>query len=348
MIPKKLDKKVLGKKITNFKNIENLDSKKQFSFNSFSSNTGSFNKENNSSPFMSGLSGASPAKLTPGKLGLFQVEPSKIAIGKQNPLTTEFKEKLVSLESELMSLSEEFYKSLDSNDLEEFIRVLKNFKYLCRNYNFENLMSKVEEWEKTICEVQDLSELKINYEDVSKLLITMGECANRFASNSGSANSNILSNNVSKKNSILNLNNLKSTISMSNTNQSYEEANPAHPGSIQSNFGTSPAATKRSIAGTKPSLLFNQVTLNKNDEDLIYQELKPIKFDGLFRKDMTPEEIAEIIKKIEQEVLSDSQPATKIGGASRGFKGANLNTNVVTENAYPFKQDCFKISCNIF
>jgi hypothetical protein len=121
-----------------------------------------------------------------------------------------------------------------------------------------------------------------------------------------------------------------------------------HLGSVQSNFGVSPNLTKRFLPNNKP-FTFNQVSINKNDEDLIYQELKPIKFDGLYRKDMTVDEIAEIIKKIEQDTIIDSQPIAKVGGVTRNLKGGSVNaSNVVTDNAYPFKQDCFKISCNIF
>jgi hypothetical protein len=232
-----------------------------------------------------------------------------------------------------MNLSTEFYQSLDSNDKEEFLRVFRNFKYLCKNFKFENILLKAEEWEKIIVSNSNLLDLKINFEDISKLLISMGECLMRSGSKS---TKNFLSNN---------LKNQQSNSSSSNPN----DEPLIQPGSVQSNFGSSPNMSKRFLPGSKSNLMFNQVTINKHDEDLIYQELKPIKFDGLFRKDMTSEEINEIIKKIEQDVIIDSQPTAKIGGVGRNLKGSSINaSNVVTDNAYPFKQDCFKISCNIF
>jgi hypothetical protein len=69
--------------------------------------------------------------------------------------------------------------------------------------------------------------------------------------------------------------------------------------------------------------------------------MKPVKFDGLYKKDMTKDEIIEEIKKLTQANKQSSQPETNT--SRRGQKTAQSDMN---DNIYPFKQE--KFSCSIF
>lgn len=83
----------------------------------------------------------------------------------------------------------------------------------------------------------------------------------------------------------------------------------------------------------------------KQDIDQIWQELKPVKFEGLFKKDMTSEEIVAEIKRITQENSAETQFIPKHSSISRYNKGSS-QTNI-SDAAYPFKQDTYKLNCLI-
>ncbi len=111
------------------------------------------------------------------------------------------------------------------------------------------------------------------------------------------------------------------------------------------NTSVSPTIAKRKLpnVGSKTS-----VTV-KIDEDAIFADLKPLKFDGLFKKEFTRDELEEELKKIEafnqeRELIANK----KTVGSSRNLKTGFANDNIMTDNAYPFKQETFKLNCVIF
>jgi hypothetical protein len=75
---------------------------------------------------------------------------------------------------------------------------------------------------------------------------------------------------------------------------------------------------------------FNEM---KSSDDSIFAELKPVKFDGLYKIEMTPEKIEmEIEKFTKEEAVS---PKAK----------RETRKKLINDNAYPFKQDT---KCVIF
>jgi hypothetical protein len=76
----------------------------------------------------------------------------------------------------------------------------------------------------------------------------------------------------------------------------------------------------------KKAILSDFKVQNK-EEDNIFNELKPVKFDGLYKIDMTPEKIEEEILKFTQQEVITPKPKK------------NTRLNNANDTAYPFKQD---------
>lgn len=115
--------------------------------------------------------------------------------------------------------------------------------------------------------------------------------------------------------------------------------------SNHTNPSVSPNLTKRKLpsGGSKP----NTGSI-KLDDDALFADLKPLKFDGLFKREFTKDELEEELKKIEafnQE--RESIANKKTVGSSRTLKAGFANDNLMTDNAYPFRQESFKLSCTI-
>lgn len=89
----------------------------------------------------------------------------------------------------------------------------------------------------------------------------------------------------------------------------------------------------------KSELLNNQI---KQEEDNILSELKPVKFEGLYKKEMNSEEIKNEIQKLLNECLV---PQTNEKQSNPKFGRQAVNNNL-PDYTYPFKED--KISCTIF
>jgi hypothetical protein len=99
----------------------------------------------------------------------------------------------------------------------------------------------------------------------------------------------------------------------------------------------SPILSRRNIVHQK------QPQTNKFDDDQIFAELKPVKFDGLYKKEMTQEEIIESINRL----TNSNKENVPQGDGKKVRKGITRNiNNDVNDNAYPFKQD--KLTCSIF
>jgi hypothetical protein len=77
-----------------------------------------------------------------------------------------------------------------------------------------------------------------------------------------------------------------------------------------------------------PPTEVNKSAPAKFEDDLVFNDLKPVKFDGLYKKEMTSEEIEQEIKKLTQEEAPI--PIKKTTNRSRI---TNIN-----DSAYPFKQ----------
>ena len=71
----------------------------------------------------------------------------------------------------------------------------------------------------------------------------------------------------------------------------------------------------------------NNEAKNNNTEETIFNELKPVKFDGLYKVEMNPEKIEMEIEKFTKEEVNS--PKVK----------RETRKNIINDNAYPFKQD---------
>lgn len=84
--------------------------------------------------------------------------------------------------------------------------------------------------------------------------------------------------------------------------------------------------------------------LLKQEEDNTLSELKPVKFEGLYKKEMTAEEITNEIQKLLQDCLN--VPQNNENKTNTKMNRQNVITNNIADYSYPFKQD--KITCTIF
>jgi hypothetical protein len=97
----------------------------------------------------------------------------------------------------------------------------------------------------------------------------------------------------------------------------------------------------RKISVTRDNSNNNSPLIKKNfrndikltTEEIIFNELKPFKFDGLYKVYMNPEKIEMEIEKFTKEEPLSPKPKKE------------TRKNNVNDNAYPFKQD---IKCVIF
>jgi hypothetical protein len=254
-------------------------------------------------------------------------------------------EKLKRLDNVLVDISIDFAKALENSDKNEFLKTLNNLQNICQSYHFEYLYSKIEEWEKIIESCENFKNLKINYDNISNILIAISEQVNIFSSPSNIRDQVLASNTSNRANGFL----YNSNSSFSTLNDEVISNNLGKSGKNYSNFTQSPLPVKRTLASNSKLLLTTNHVNVKIDDDLIFQELKPLKFDGLFKQDFSAEEISEMIKKIEMDQITENTPITRPGSNPRNFKNSNNTTsNIVSDNAYPFKQDSFKFNCNIY
>jgi hypothetical protein len=88
----------------------------------------------------------------------------------------------------------------------------------------------------------------------------------------------------------------------------------------------SPTIVKR--PNIMPPTDANKIGSSKFEDDQIFNDLRPVKFDGLYKKEMTSEEIEQEIRKLTQDEV-----VTPIKKSNARSRMTNVN-----DSAYPFKQ----------
>jgi hypothetical protein len=91
--------------------------------------------------------------------------------------------------------------------------------------------------------------------------------------------------------------------------------------------------TRDNSTSNSPIMKKNFCELKLTTDDTLFNELKPVKFDGLYKIEMPPEKIEMEIEKFTKEEISS--PNAK----------RQTRKNIINDNAYPFKQDT---KCVIF
>jgi len=78
-------------------------------------------------------------------------------------------------------------------------------------------------------------------------------------------------------------------------------------------------------------------------KDNIFSDLKLIKFEGIYKKEMTLEDVNKEMMKLIDESANIPQNNEKTSNTK--FSRQSVNSNIIPDYAYPFKQD--KLSCFI-
>jgi len=87
----------------------------------------------------------------------------------------------------------------------------------------------------------------------------------------------------------------------------------------------------------------NSLPIKQQNKDIL-SELKPVKFEGLSKKELSADEITKEIQKLLSECPNVPQSTEK--PANTKFNRQNSrNANSIQDYTYPFKED--KFSCNI-
>lgn len=85
---------------------------------------------------------------------------------------------------------------------------------------------------------------------------------------------------------------------------------------------------------------------NAPDEGQIFKDFKPVNYEGLYKKEMSSEEILEEIKKL-TEINKENIPVPESTMNKKlAMRSTKASQTDVTENVYPFKQD--KFACLMF
>jgi hypothetical protein len=203
---------------------------------------------------------------------------------------------------------------------------LKYFISVSEKYNFEKLRSKAEDWEKKASTLS-VEEIASYWTNISDILLAMFDEANRIINLEPPQNL--------KNNKCVSLN-------LNNNQKSYFSR--IEEDDQQRGILNTPVVSKKFVTIPKINNIITPASLNKREDDLIFLELKPVKFDCLYKKDLTSEELAEEIKKITQDGLNDTQSNTKQGTSMRNLKATG---SAMVDCTYPFKNDAFRFDCFI-
>jgi hypothetical protein len=242
--------------------------------------------------------------------------------------TSEFKEKLKKfIDIDFINLSSEFKKHLEADNKEEYLKVLKQLKMTVIAFYFNSLVFKIDEWEKDIQMSKSLTDLDINYSDIWDILTAMRDQVSKSIDVNSSAGSN----------------NTKDSYLKSLAKKGNLDAAGNSMQLINNKVIVSPIPGKRTLQqGTNNKI---PITFPKQDEDAIFSDLKAIKFDGLFKRDLTIEEITQESERLAKDNLNDATQVLGKNNLATKINKSTSNFNTVDCN-YPFKQD--KISCIIF
>ncbi len=207
------------------------------------------------------------------------------------------------MDSEIIELSSKFKKSIDSADKNQLKRTLLDLKFVAQKYHFDKLDTKIDKWEECILNAVSFSDLHIEWENISQILIAMVVEAKRvikeFSSMSESEGNNKL------------INTLNNDV-----------------------IGMTPMKNKEEKKWKSNNRVQKEA---KKDDDFAFLDLKPINFDCLYDNKLTAEDIAEEIEKLSK----DSMPK-KITSTLRGLKAANnsIIDSAYPFKRESFKFDC--------
>lgn len=234
----------------------------------------------------------------------------------------EFKEKLkIFIEIEAPKLSTSINDAIELDKKEELIDALKQMKSAAAICFFNQMVSKIEEWCSFIVKKTSVKDMSKHLDTILLTIQKMVEKAKEIITGK-----------------VYTSNNAKNYV--------FSVTQPKIAAPISKDYLGSPGYKKsQQTQGTnlvpQPTTLNNYLISKGNEEDSILLELKPLKYDGLFKKEMTEEEIADEIKKLTE---STSKEQTYTQNKSRFSKQAMKPIN---DNSYPFKQETFKLNCLI-
>ena len=222
------------------------------------------------------------------------------------------------VEIEAPKISQSISDAIESDNKDELIDTLKKLKSTAAICYFNHLVNEIEEWCKIINTKSSIKYI-MKYLDAFYL---------------------ILEKMTDEAMAVIN-----GKLSGSNKNYVFSVNHPRMPTAgkdVVTSPGNKKVAQNQNAIGTnQPTSLSNYLISKGNDEDNILNELKPWKFDGLFKKNMSEDEIAEEIKKISESTIKEqnlSQNKSRISKQS---------IKPVSDNSYPFKQESFQIKCLI-
>lgn len=173
---------------------------------------------------------------------------------------------------------------------------------------------RFDDWEKLIIK-NNLSDLKVSFNDFQQILNVIVETANKCLERETGTNKPT----TNPRN-------------MQNTATSFENLNKSND-----RMTASPIL----VGKNNPAHKGTSFAINK-DEEQVFSELKAVKFDGLYKKEMSSEEIAAEITRLTQDALND--PAISNKSTINRFNKTPMSN--VADNSYPFKQD--KLTCILF
>jgi hypothetical protein len=234
----------------------------------------------------------------------------------------EFKEKLkIFLEIEAPKLSTSINDAIELDKKDELIDALKQLKSAAAICFFNQMVSRIEDWCSFIGKKTSVKDLNRHLEKIQLTIQKMAEKAKEIITGKVYTSNNA-------KNYVFSVTQPKVAILSS---KDYL-GSPVYKKASQ---------VQGSTAFNQPTTLNNYLISKGNEEDNILLDLKPLKYDGLFKNEMTEEEIADEIKKLTE---STSKEQTYTQNKSRFSKQASKPIN---DNSYPFKQETFKLNCLI-
>lgn len=248
---------------------------------------------------------------------IFKIDKSAFTDKKDQD--SEFKEKLkMFVDIEAPKMSESISEAIESDNKDELIETLKKLKSTAAICYYNDMVLKIEEWCKIISKKSSIKDIQKNLDMFDMALEKMTDEAKSVINAKSSA-----------------INNKGDSCSV------IQFKVPIIKEIINSPGNKKPIINLISSTTSQPASLSSYVISKGNDEDNILLELKPLKFDGLFRKDLTEEEIAQEIKKISDSTVKDQNFSENKSRFSKQV------SKPVTDNSYPFEQESFKISCLI-
>jgi len=248
---------------------------------------------------------------------IFKIDKSAFTDKKDQD--SEFKEKLkMFVDIEAPKMSESISDAIESDNKDELIETLKKLKSTAAICYYNDMVSKIEEWCKIINTKSSIKDIKKNLDTFDMALEKMTDEAKSVINAKSLA-----------------INNKSDSVSVSQFKVPIIKEVINSPGNKKS------VLNLNSTISSQPASLSSYLISKGNDEDNILLELKPLKFDGLFRKDLTEEEIAEEIKKISDSTVKDQNFSENKSRFSKQV------SKPVIDNSYPFEQESFKISCLI-